>query len=614
MDLPFNFEVNGFVVRDSLGFVWDGIDRPAATWSVAQATCASVGARLPTVTELYRNIYGGSSSQNIMEYFGITSSDPLWTLIPQSPNVYYTVTLLSTTAAYLSSAAATSTSRFRCIWNANKAGFSNPQNCYTSCLSGNNWYIYDSTPRIPLTFMGAVAECGVYDASLPNLQLAYALGLTSSGYWVNEMFSIFSGIFYTHPGVVNGAIPNQAAFPALDSTVNPFFCVSRLASINSQTDACSGACVRMTSGLNKFLINSADLGPVSNVTRGVNLQTALSDCFSSSGTITSFEHLTSLSVNNINMVNPLWFTSIELSTTNAWQYLTLSPASPPTAIALTNPVNSTANYRCVWAEYVPLPSCPNSASNSINWFSGQFSCVTNTLANPTSAFTGLPVFQDVWGYSWDGADRTPANYSIASSVCQSFGARLPFPSEIYRVRQNGPFPISNFSASSSTLLTNRVGIGITLDSGAVNSSLFINSVFPYRCVWPPTNEGNIFSGSKCFGAPSSPCLLVGSHFLYDQYDRPVLSFSNAFTECQLLGGSLPTLNQYLRMVNANPPNGFGAYNWIVAEQAFYFTGLRYPLLGTWVLGGSSVTSNIWGTSSASQYLTQPFRCVFSSEF
>lgn len=48
-------EANGYEVKDDWGDVWDGIPRRARPWDEARQACEADGARLPTVTELWRN-------------------------------------------------------------------------------------------------------------------------------------------------------------------------------------------------------------------------------------------------------------------------------------------------------------------------------------------------------------------------------------------------------------------------------------------------------------------------------------------------------------------------------------------------------------------------------
>lgn len=48
-------KANGHEITDSWGLVWDAIPRSVASWASAEATCASLGGRLPTVSEITRN-------------------------------------------------------------------------------------------------------------------------------------------------------------------------------------------------------------------------------------------------------------------------------------------------------------------------------------------------------------------------------------------------------------------------------------------------------------------------------------------------------------------------------------------------------------------------------
>ena len=69
---------NGFELVDDWGSSWDGIPRTASNWTDADATCQLLGARLPTVTELFRN-NATSGSGNLSD---TNATSTLWTLIP----------------------------------------------------------------------------------------------------------------------------------------------------------------------------------------------------------------------------------------------------------------------------------------------------------------------------------------------------------------------------------------------------------------------------------------------------------------------------------------------------------------------------------------------------
>jgi hypothetical protein len=599
MWLPWAFSVQGYPVRDNWGLVWDGLDRNAATWATALATCTSVGARLPSVSELNRNIVDSiGGAVNIAEY-PIAVSSPLWTQVAVSPGAYYTL-ILKGGAPALGTAGAGGSLGFRCVLNAGAPLF--PTNCNLgSCNYGYTWYVIDSSPRPSLSFLGAYSECGLYSASVPTLQLAQLLGLTISGnsYWVSTLFS--NSNTSVTLGAVTGSLPNPN-YGAIVAGAYPFYCVGLNPNLTPEpiTPACNGQCITVKNVMNQFIVDSQDR---TNTT----FEQALTACLNVNGNLPEYADMLAIYTNQVPRQGMLW---------------SLDNFAPPPTYAITYAIydnntnlsfqsqGSSNFYRCIWKQSLPFPQNCNGQQMSLGWdsASGSVVCVTNTLSTPV---TGGTIQQDAWGYAWDGADRSAANYSVAVSTCSSYGGRLPYPTELYRARSDPSNVVtSSITTSPSFLLSNNPSISVNFSSGAIFGIPPYTSVLPFRCVWPPLNEGTFFGGSKCYGPPSSPCFQFLGNYLIDQVPRVSMTYPQAVTECQSLGGTLPSYSQYLAAVYLGLPNPSG--NWIASEV--FQTTLMYPVSRTFVSGGFASPSNTWGPYSSAPTLLSQFRCLFTSTF
>src|SRR5690606_6619633 len=82
----------------------------------------------------------------------------------------------------------------------------------------------------------------------------------------------------------------------------------------------------------------------------------------------------------------------------------------------------------------------------------------------------------------------------------------------------------------------------------------------FRCVWTPVPFGDAFGGHKCFGAPNDPdrCFRP-DRFVFDRFDRPIVTLQVASQECAFLGGRLPTFEELFQLIVAGAPNGYNGF-------------------------------------------------------
>ncbi|MBT8494264.1 MAG: hypothetical protein KJO07_14510, partial [Deltaproteobacteria bacterium] len=155
---------------------------------------------------------------------------------------------------------------------------------------------------------------------------------------------------------------------------------------------------------------------------------------------------------------------------------------------------------------------------------------------------------DPWGAQWDGVERSAATLAEAAADCESFGARLPNATELYRVNPAVGGTIG--TAADTNPLWSLVPydatqqVAVTLADGATSEVAATNSA-AYRCVCaPPPAQG--FRSSSCYGDPGSECTELpgdGGRMNIDSLDRPALRKSSAIFECAAAGGRLATLGE-----------------------------------------------------------------------
>lgn len=169
------------------------------------------------------------------------------------------------------------------------------------------------------------------------------------------------------------------------------------------------------------------------------------------------------------------------------------------------------NSLCVYPSTLSstFQTCNGGNEGFFNASSGIISCI---LSSPNAGNTnGLP-FTDSWEYSWDSLDRLDsklrvysyfpffvrpaATWAVAQSTCMSLGARLPYPTELWKILPSNPYSESSpTNISSNPLWTASFyssGNVVTLNlATALTSFAAQATALNFRCVWPPTPIGNL---------------------------------------------------------------------------------------------------------------------------
>ncbi|MCP4134690.1 MAG: carboxypeptidase regulatory-like domain-containing protein [bacterium] len=161
---------------DSWGYIWDDTMRGPATLAKAEETCAALGGRLPTPTEIFRNNSASGYGLNIVG----NEADYLWTNIEYDVSQNVTVRLSN---GETSQTAKTSTRYYRCVYpDKDRSFFSKNYICgppgdegFALTSNGNTFYM-DKYDRPLLTYNSAVREAAFYHAHVaPELNYTEAI-------------------------------------------------------------------------------------------------------------------------------------------------------------------------------------------------------------------------------------------------------------------------------------------------------------------------------------------------------------------------------------------------------------------------------------------------------
>jgi hypothetical protein len=155
-------------IEDRWGTAWDGLERPPATLTDADAACEAIGGRLPTATEAWRVSWPktGDVGQSYQ-------TNLLWTAVARDVAYQFTVQLSS---AIVGGTAVTTPTAFRCVCPAATpdsfagSACNGPPGAECFALSGANaGYNIDAEDRAPLSKGGAVRECAMARGALPDV-------------------------------------------------------------------------------------------------------------------------------------------------------------------------------------------------------------------------------------------------------------------------------------------------------------------------------------------------------------------------------------------------------------------------------------------------------------
>ncbi len=611
---------NGSPVTDSWGDTWDSLERGKKTWTEAKDICESLGGRLPTVTELYRN--NANLTGDLGESYQVNY---LWSVISFYTNNQKIIVRLSD--GNRTNSNMTDKRPFRCIWpNDDNNGF-NSKKCYgepgNECFKSENYYNIDNYNRPPLPYASALNECNFYGASLMILdeyQDAIHKGLPNGKNewnWVHQYYGgNLIGIRWTDNNQENWSYINgtYGSYLGINTYYN-FRCIgiedSKSYSYAQSNPVCYGGCFENSRRVSSIKSDSEDRD-------AENFASAIETCRNLGGQIPNLRELS----DNIhsgwdNGSNSyLWLNNIYSNKIVAGRWNGLGNDYLNTNVTNTSPTSS-YKVRCVWHKKKPdLPAC-NNTTDVLKWVNGNFVCETGV--NGTSGGNAYNSDEkiDPWGNAWDGVQRPGQYYEDAKADCEAMGGRLPTATELYRVNATTPV-VANESIGTTgqtgylwtTIKTyeNNKNIAMKISDGTTQRADTRNTSTsykrPYRCIWP-VSQSDILYGSNCNGEPGSECF-SNDNLVIDSYDRVALDYASAINDCIASGGHIPDMSEYAELIHSGLLNGSDSWLWV--SEALYSSSLEVI---KWNGTGSATWPNSTNRISNASYSgNHKFRCVY----
>ncbi len=172
-------KAKAFEAKDSWGFVWDGLERQSGTWQEATAACATLGGRLPTISELWR-VSGGQRSEIGNSY----ETNYLWSRTQWDKGSHARLRL---TDGSIDGQGDTNKNSYRCVWSNNQLTYFAGNHCYgnpgTECQKSKvegARFNFDTLDRPPVPYLSAVDDCSFYGAHVIR-QREYAENIPVTG-------------------------------------------------------------------------------------------------------------------------------------------------------------------------------------------------------------------------------------------------------------------------------------------------------------------------------------------------------------------------------------------------------------------------------------------------
>ncbi|MBL8784148.1 MAG: hypothetical protein JNJ59_04525, partial [Deltaproteobacteria bacterium] len=176
-------KANGYEVLDDWGWAWDGTQRGAKTYNEAKTLCEGLGARLPLVTELWRN--NATSGTGNLGDVGATSY--LWTQVPNGAGADFYLVRLSDGATSNATDNTSAKYSFRCVWPDYSSTVFDGDNCNgapgAACVPYGTVWNVDAADRAPMWYNSAQYECNFNNGSL--LEPYQFHDLSQTGTWGN---------------------------------------------------------------------------------------------------------------------------------------------------------------------------------------------------------------------------------------------------------------------------------------------------------------------------------------------------------------------------------------------------------------------------------------------
>ena len=475
-------------VKDSWGNGWDGLERAPAPFAAALAACSAVGARLPTVNELYRVRAQGNESNAIGSG---STNNPLWAAVRFGAGEQYAVRLSDGETS--SADTANDALAYRCICAGEGNGFgagrcAGPEaTAEGPCFDIGAGYNMDARDRVALPKAAAASECAHVQAHVASVQdytLAFDLGMAPS-----------TEVVWTADDVPNPVTLLWQAAPMGDEDLSssgaqlarPFRCVG------SRAEGTASAVVGGFSGPNSPLV-AGEVDEVASSYLG-----AIDTCWVRGGHVPTRSELVELvgqglpggSGTNVwtgdEAMRVFYFDTVfgsDVLYHNAarWDSAAYPADGYPTIVAIGSGA-STLPYRCV---HYPLDEafdpaglpCAGAACLELAG-SGQAGVV------PTLYF--------------DEQERQPKSWPDAVLECAGLGGRLPLSRDL-RAALRGGLVGADISVWSSDIMRyvfvndesqNFVGAAAVRLPSAANPQAAavptrMTSPLPFRCMW--TNE------------------------------------------------------------------------------------------------------------------------------
>ncbi len=624
---------SGYPVTDAWGATWDGQPRASTTWAKADQACKTLGGRLPTATELYRNntSSGGStiSGPNATEY--------LWTLISsyQASNKVTVRLSDGTTSNYKE----TSTRQYRCIWPpANKTKGYNAGRCHgkpgSTCTAHERIWNIDSWDRPLLDYAAATNECSFYGASIPSLTdwtEAIHGGLkngSNNWMWVGKAMYWYSG-GHGMALVKWSGTGNQRWYFSHSSMGSLAYAYSKIrfrciglaapANFTAPKATCNGGCLTMSNRRSTMLMDKKDRNTADYKTAFANCRALGGDLPKLSDFTEAIHHKAPNGSNKWVWLSEAmyWYSGgyghplIRWNGTgdDHWAFTGWG-----TKASLASP-SGKYNYRCIWrTKDKALPTC--TAGKVIKLSGGDLNC--ETAVKGTSKGKAQSEKIDQWNNAWDGVERgSYATYANAVQLCKLYGGRLPTATELYRVRASGnPHKTIGSTSNSNYLWTSTPSyqssyrVTMRVSDGKL-TAYKESSTRPYRCIWPGSISDVLYRGN-CHGPPGKECFATSDAMLADSYDRPALDMVSAAYECKQSGGHLPDSREFARLTHVGWTNGSNNWLWI-QEPVYWYSGAYGYAMGRW--SGVGTSSWDWRKSTYGTitygYNKNRFRCLYT---
>jgi hypothetical protein len=475
-------------IADPWGYSWDGLERAAATYTNAEQTCAGIGGRLPTATELYR--VSATQSATVGQTI---HTNLLWSLVPYDGTQQVRVRLSDGSTG---PAALTSSLNYRCVcpppprndFTGHYCNGTPGQGCFALQTEGNR-YNLDAQNRAPLHKAGAIWECTFYRAHLASFSTlveAVTQGAPNgSGSWLHTgedaRYDRGTRIRWTGTGA-GFTLPTDGSWSA-STNLHSFRCAGTNYDPGANPNAIAG----------EFVGPTSDYKSETNDTASAAWAATLDACWDRGGHLPQAGELVELIQEGLPNGGNVQVRTADgggSSGGNFYSQVMLWTGAEPrfgyvySADVTWAQLSANRVFRCI---YYPIDT--TYAGPSDTDCSG--GCTALTL-------TGNPA-PKIWV---DSFDRVPATYLDAVDTCRQSGGHLASMRDLVEAVRHGLPNGSNAwqhtsdtgigVVSSTYVLRDHVlrwtgadpaftGVGTTYQSWGT-----IETARPYRCVW--TNE------------------------------------------------------------------------------------------------------------------------------